>query len=72
MQRLQTIALKDGTSIRVDMRQQTWCLLPDLLPPVPAARQSTEDEVIRQLQPPWSHLRLSAAATQHAAAQLAI
>lgn len=45
MQRLHTVALKDGTSIRVDMRQQTWCLLPDLLPPVPAANQSTEDEV---------------------------
>lgn len=44
MQRLHTIKFNDGTSARLDMRQQTWRLLPDL-PPAHAANVLSNDEV---------------------------
>lgn len=47
MQRLHTIKLRDGTTARLDMRQQTWCLLPDLLS-TPAAKRSADHEVITE------------------------
>lgn len=55
MQRLHTIKLQDGTIVRLDMRHETWRLLPDVagvpdLQPVPATKQLTQDDVRRQLQ----------------------
>jgi hypothetical protein len=46
MQRLHTIRLEDGTTMRLDMRHQTWRLQPDL-GPAPIAKPSTQDEVTK-------------------------
>ena len=65
MQRLHTIKLRDGTSVRLDMREQTWCLLPDLLS-APAAKRSA-DEVTRQNA---GHVDCTVICSEHSACSL--